>query len=276
MEFLYICPYWGQETESPKNFIEKVVNAGYNGIEINIASLKNRKQWLQLLTDTRKHIKNFVVIGQMVPEENTTTFKQLYEDTVRRLELITPFNPLFINSHTGKNFFSFEENCKLIQSADDFSKKTGIPVYHETHRGRFSFALHQMRPYLKTFGDIELVGDYSHWCAVSESMLAQQSTTLRYITPFVKHIHARVGFEHGPQLADPFTKANKKYLDRFTLWWKNILNYHKKTKEYFTICTEAGPTPYMPVSPETNEALADQREANIKMMQHLKNSFANL
>ena len=34
MNLKFICPYWGQEQLSPREFIAKITAAGYNGIEI--------------------------------------------------------------------------------------------------------------------------------------------------------------------------------------------------------------------------------------------------
>jgi hypothetical protein len=70
---------------------------------------------------------------------------------------------------------------------------------------------------------MKLVGDFSHWCNVSESMLDDQQHILKRIIPHIGHIHARVGYEHGPQVNDPFAPDWKQHLELFTSWWKEIL-----------------------------------------------------
>ena len=211
----------------------------------------------------------------MVLEEDHGTFDQFREAMIPRLKLLTGFDPLFINSHTGRDYFSFRENCALLQLATDFSRQYKIPVYHETHRGRFSYALHRMPEYIALFPQLELVADYSHWCTVSESMLSFQQDTLEQLTPHIRHIHARVGYEHGPQLPDPFAPACQQYLHRFTSWWQHILDYHRQQTMSFTICTEAGPVPYMPVNPDNGQPLADQWTININMLDYLQQAFAH-
>ncbi|ANH82863.1 hypothetical protein A8C56_19400 [Niabella ginsenosidivorans] len=274
MKIRYICPHWGQEYLAPEQFIENVIDAGYSGIEINIGALRNRVHWMNVLQETREQYPEFIVIGQMVPEERYNRFNLFYKEMQQRLALIADFNPVFINSHTGKDFFSFNENCLLLELATTFSKQSGIPVYHETHRGRFSYALHLMPPYLKQFPGLGLVADYSHWCNVSESLLHDQSETLRSVIPHIRHIHARIGYEQSPQLADPFVPHYKNYLDTFTNWWKDILLHYQKKELQFTICTEAGPAPYMPVNPATGRPLANQWQINTAMLRYLKETFA--
>ncbi len=275
MKIGYICPHWGQEHVAPEVFIENAIAAGYNGVEINIGALENSAHWGKVLRETAKNDPDFILIGQMVLEERYNRFDLFYKEMPERLALIADFNPAFINSHTGKDFFSFDENCRLLQLATAFSEQSGIPVYHETHRGRFSYALHVMPRYLKQYPGLDLVADYSHWCNVSESLLNDQSEILRSIAPHIQHLHARIGYEHGPQLADPFAPQYKNYLDTFTHWWKHILLHHQKKTGLFTICTEAGPVPYMPVDPSTNLPLADQWQVNTAMLQYLKKIFAD-
>lgn len=271
----YLCPHWGQESLAPESFLEKVIAAGYHGIEINAGAVENPHHWIACLKEIREQHKGFIVVAQMVLEEQYGTFDQFRKAMVHRLELLAGFDPLFINSHTGRDYFSFRENAALIQSAADFSKQQKVPVYHETHRGRFSYALHRMPEYLALFPELELVADYSHWCAVSESMLSFQEDTLKQLTPHIKHIHARVGYEHGPQLPDPFAPAYQQYLDRFTSWWQRILDHHRHQETSFTICTEAGPVPYMQVNPDSGQPIADQWTININMLGYLQRAFAH-
>jgi len=275
MQLHYLCPHWGQQDTLPEVFLNNVIAAGYNGIEIDPGAL-DKEYWIPLLKNIREQHPGFIVVAQMVLEEGDGTFDAFYTHMLRRLELLAGFDPLFINCHTGRDYFSFRENCTLIQTAMDFSRQSNIPVYHETHRGRFSYALHRMPDYLEQFPELELVADYSHWCAVSESMLSCQAHTLEKLLPNIKHIHARVGYEHGPQLPDPFVPACRPYLEQFSSWWRGILDHHRKQAQHFTICTEAGPVPYMPVNPANGKPLADQWIINTKMLQHLKRIFADL
>ena len=180
-----------------------------------------------------------------------------------------PYYPNFINSHTGKDHFSFEENCLVIEAIESFSVQNNIPVYHEIHRGRFTFHSATTLSYLEEYPQLKLVGDLSHWCVVSESMLQDQEYILDKIIPHIKHIHARVGFEQAPQVINPFAPEWKSYLDQYLVWWQRIINEHAIMDAY-TITPEFGPYPYMPQNPLSKKPLANQYELNCNMKTFLK------
>src|SRR5690606_35819685 len=90
------------------------------------------------------------------------------------LQQLAAYKPVLINCHTGKDHFSFEQNQALIQAAEEVSRESGIPILHETHRGRFSFAAHITRDYLNKIPGLRLTLDISHWCNVHESLLEDQ------------------------------------------------------------------------------------------------------
>ena len=163
MEIKYVCPYWGwhltpnpfpQVERGTKNaavFIDQVVVAGYDGIEIDIPlSREFENELLFSIENQRKH-RDFVFIAQQWLPPAKEGFEDYQNRFKERLEQLTTLHPDFINSHTGKDYFSFEQNCQLIDIAFDLSAKTGIRILHETHRGRFSFHLPRTLTYLKKF-----------------------------------------------------------------------------------------------------------------------------
>jgi sugar phosphate isomerase/epimerase len=276
MHVTYVCPYWGQEHLTAGQFLDKAVAEGYEGVEINIPEDKpfaKEFQWELDLLQTGSG-NDFVFIGQQVLSLENETVKQYITRMEKRLYFLASLQPAFINSHTGKDHFSFDDNCRIIESAMNIAAKTGTRILHETHRGRFSFHAATLLPYLEKFPGMELVGDLSHWCTVSGSMLQDQSHIIETIIPHIAHIHARVGFEHSPQVSDPFAPEWSPHLATFTAWWKKILCYQRQSNsERITICPEAGPAPYMPVLPFTRQPVGDQWKINVGMREYLKQAF---
>jgi sugar phosphate isomerase/epimerase len=280
MQIKYICPYWGWNFSPVKTgkgnaaieFIDQVVAAGYDGIEIDTPANKEfEKELLSAIGEIRKQ-KDFIFIAQQWLSPARESFEEYRMRYAKRLEHLAALKPDFINSHTGKDYFSFEQNAELLECAFELSVKTGIRILHETHRGRFSFHLPRTLTYLKKFPDLELVADFSHWCTVSESLLEDQQEILDQIIPHCTHIHARIGYEHSPQVNDFRAPEWKQHVERFVGWWNKILDRHKNKKE-LTICPEFGPVSYMPTEPFTRKPLADQWEENIAMMNMLKEIF---
>ena len=83
----------------------------------------------------------------------------------------------------------------FIEEATKLSKQYKIPVYHETHRGRFSYSLPKTIEYIEKNKDLVLTLDISHWMVVHESLLLKRTDLLEKIVERSNHIHARVGFE---------------------------------------------------------------------------------
>ena len=270
MQIKLVCTFWGWQGASATGFIDKVIASGYDGIEINIPTGEFQKEFLSAIDAIRKN-RDFVFIAQQWLPPANENFDEYQDRFTRRLEHLASLQPDFLNSHTGKDFFSFEQNCRLIEIAQNISIKTGVRILHETHRGRFSFHAYSLLPYFERFPELELVADLSHWCTVSESLLEDQENILEKIIPHASHIHARVGYEHSPQVNDFRSPEWKQYVNRFVHWWQKIIDQHKqKNKESITICPEFGPVPYMPTAPFTKQPLADQWEENVAMMEMLK------
>lgn len=275
MKIDYLCTHWGSENMPAGTFLESVCMEGYNGVEVNLPGDKAfTDEFMEALDKIRQTTPGFIFAGQCVPNSGNETVEVHIGHVLKRLEYLAGFSPDFINSHTGKDFYSFDDNCRVIEAVEDFAANAGISVLHETHRGRFSFHGPSLLPYIERFPQIRIVADYSHWCNVSESLLEGQEHILQKVMPNVAHIHARIGHAQGPQVNDPFAPEWAGHLDVFTEWWKDILD-HKAGQgmKGFTITPEFGPAPYMPAMPFTCEPLCGQWEANVKLKDHLKASL---
>lgn len=276
MQLKYICPYWGQEGTRAPLFFARVVEEDYDGVEINLPESKEFIKDFQATLDNIRSVKrDFIFVAQQVLAPAQETVEAYMDRLKARLEFLVSLKPDFINSHTGKDYFSFDDNCRIIELAENIAWRSGIPIYHETHRGRFAFHAASMLPYLEKFPVMRLTGDFSHWCTVSESMLEDQKAIMDRIIPHVHHIHARVGFEHAPQVSDPFAPEWANHTDAFVRWWKKIIATQSiKGKPYLTLTPEFGPAPYMPVLPYSQKPLGDQWQINVQMKEVLKRKFS--
>ena len=273
MEIKYICTYWGCEHLSAKEFLSNVLQNGYDGVEINFPDdelfIVEFNAELERIRNTIN--PNFIFIAQQVLPNKKETVNEYIARITQRLEFLIQLKPNYINSHTGKDFFDFSDNCKIIEICNQLTRVSGIPIWHEIHRGRFSFHLKTLVSYLDIFPKINLIADFSHFCVVSESDLHDQSDLLSKIYPNIKHIHARIGFEQSPQVNNPFAPEWKTYLEQYLFWWKEIIAIQKNKKSaIFTITPEFGPFPYMPQEPFTKKPLSNQWEINLQMKNYLQ------
>lgn len=272
MEIKYLCTYWGSEGLSAKAFLDKVLSHGFDGVEINFP---DDQQFVDEFMSELERIRQtshpaFIFIAQQVLSNEKETVAAYKERLTNRLNFLVGLHPNAINSHTGKDFFDFDANVDILHLTEEIASKSGIPIWHEIHRGRFSFHLRTLLDYLNLFPNLKLIADLSHFCVVSESDLSDQHELLTRIYPNIQHIHARVGFEQSPQVNHPFAPEWKKHLDRYTTWWKEIIQLQSQNgNAQFTITPEFGPFPYMPQAPFTQSPLANQWDLNIEMKTYL-------
>jgi len=278
MKLDFCCPFWGSEPMSFPAFLSRALESGYRGIEIKLPSEPNFLSDFQQSLDRHREIDpDFPLVLQCIIDPGSSNLDFYILEIKNKLLELSSYAPLFINSHTGKDYYSFDQNCRILDAMQNLASQKGIRILHETHRGRFSFHAPSLVPYLERFPELELAGDFSHFCTVSESMLEGQEENLRKIIPNVSHIHARIGFEQGPQVNDPQAPEWETHSQLFLGWWKSILLDKKERKwDRFTISPEFGPKPYMPLMPYSLEPLSDQWENNRIMKEIIMKSFHTL
>ncbi|TLU97894.1 sugar phosphate isomerase/epimerase family protein [Dyadobacter luticola] len=181
--------------------------------------------------------------------------------------------PLYVNCHSGRDYFTYEQNRAFIDHTSEVSAKTGIPIYHETHRGRMLFAAHITRNFIEKNPALRLTLDISHWCNVHESLLQNQQETVKLALSRVGHIHSRIGHEEGPQVNDPRAPEWEETVKAHLAWWDAVVEHKVKSGETLTILTEFGPPNYLPTVPFTHQPLADQWAINVHMMQMLRKRY---
>ncbi|MBQ4914180.1 TIM barrel protein [Maribacter sp. MMG018] len=263
-KILFFQTDWGR-TSSWDTFCEKTKAAGYDGIEIWFP--KDAEDQKNLKAALKKHD---LKVGFLNGTNKSMPFQESLKTYGEHLKMLTTWSPVYINCHTGSDFFTFEQNKAFIDIANQISKESNIPIYHETHRGRFSFNLPDTKTYINKIPKLQLNLDISHWMVVHESLLENQDKELEEILKRTHHLHARVGYAEGPQVNDPEAPEWKKAVNRHMDIWEKVIRNHWKTNKVFTLTTEFGPADYMPTLPYTRVPVADQWKANLYMMKVIK------
>jgi sugar phosphate isomerase/epimerase len=243
------------------DFCAKARHSGYDGVELVLPLDETEKNLALAAID--KYELDWIAQTLSSPNPDFEHQKAHHEEQFRHL---AEARPLFINTQTGKDFYDFEQNRQLIDLGLKISKETGVPIFFETHRGKFSFAAHITRTFLEKIPDLRLGLDLSHWCNVAESYLEDQPETVVLALNRTEHIHARVGFPEGPQIPDPRTEEWQDALNHHLNWWDSVIERKKKEgAEIATITPEFGPEPYMVIQPFTRQPITDQWEVNVYM-----------
>ena len=272
MQIKFFCPHWGSESLPFEEFLHKVKSEGYDGVEMSLPLDKNNFQEVVQLLENYE----LLLIGQHweTVERDISLHMKEYES---RLYHLAEAKPLFINSQTGKDYYSFGQNESLIKRAAEIEKSTGVKIVHETHRGKFSFAAHVCKGYLEAIPELQLCLDVSHWCNTAETFLYDQEEAVDLAIERTFHIHSRVGHTQGPQVTDPRCEEWQEALQRHLFWWDKVVNkFEAQGSELLTITTEFGPSPYMVQLPGSNESIASQWDINVFMKNLLKHRYASL
>lgn len=256
---------WGR-TVSWDNFCERTKASGYDGIEIWFPAKHESQN--QLKASLEKH---GLTVGFLAGTDKSLPFEESLKAYTNHFKTLIDWKPAYINCHTGSDFFTFEQNKAFIEAANKIAKENNVPLYHETHRGRFSFNLPDTHEYLEKIPGLKINLDISHWMVVHESLLRDQEKILEKVLTRTSHIHARVGHAEGPQVNDPEAPEWKNALNRhLDIWEKVIRRKWTESNRPFTITSEFGPPNYMPTLPYTRLPVADQWKANVFIMKALK------
>ncbi len=266
MKLLFFCPMWGMAHLPLNESLRKIKAAGYDGVEFGcILNGVDKQQLLDLCSelDLLLIMQQYAAAGENIAE--------YIKDYDAHLRYMAGFQPVFINSQTGRDYYTAEQNIAILEVARTIEKETGIKIVHETHRGKFAYSPLLTLDYIKELPYLRLTGDFSHFCVVSESLLENQEDILHQIIPHVDHIHARIGHPQGAQVTDPRLPEWQAALEQHIKWWKAILDHHRQAgSPQLTITAEFGPAPYMPAVPFTQLPLASQWDINLYMTTLLK------
>lgn len=255
---------------STDSFCAKAKAEGYDGIEMWWPTDAAKRD--ELFAAVKKHQLD---IGFLCGS-GSSDFAKNHADFVQQIEAATAQTvqkPLYINCHSGKDYFNAEQCQAFFDTTHKIAEKTGIPVYHETHRGRIMYSAPLSKQYLEKNPTLQLTCDLSHWCCVHESLLEDQPEALNLAIARGGHIHARVGHAEGPQVNDPRAPEWDKAVKAHFNWWDKIVAKRRKEQKPITVLTEFGPPDYMPTLPYTRQALANQWDINVYMMKVLKERY---
>lgn len=260
---------WGFEG-STRQFCEKAKKAGYDGIELWWPGNKKEQEELFAALKEFPLEIGFLCGGwQPNPKEHLSTFMT----AINEASAPTHQRPVYINCHSGKDYFSKEDNDAFISYTIAKAKATGIPILHETHRGRILYSAPIALDYIKRHPELKITLDISHWCNVHESLLGDQTDTVNAALDRTEHIHTRVGHAEGPQVSDPRAPEWEAAVKAHFAWWDKVVARKKQQGETMTLLTEFGPPDYLWSLPYTRQPVANQWDINVHMMQVLRKRY---
>jgi sugar phosphate isomerase/epimerase len=261
MKLLVFRALWGM-TGPTEQQIERIAAAGYDGVEGGPPEAVSRQAFAALL---EKHNLKLILGAQVSDQKDI-------EPTLKRL---AEYGPMMIDLHSGRDSMTRDEGRAYFEAALRVEEAIGIPVGHETHRGRLFFSPWDTAFYLNEFDALKIVADYSHWVNVCERLPDDQAEALELANRRAIHVHGRVGYEEGPQVPDPSAPEYAAQLAWHETQWQQIKRFRAAARQdAFTFTPEYGPPRYLHTLPHTNVPVADLWEVCLWGAQRARQTLA--
>jgi sugar phosphate isomerase/epimerase len=266
VKILYFRSVWGLEEPAIEAKLQRIKAGGFDGVELEVPLDAEACQRARKAADD---------LGLLIVAQQWRTTGQTVAEHIASLEpqyeRALLLKPLYLNSHTGRDHFSTAANLEIFDHAASLAHQHGLEIYHETHRGRALFSAPATMEFLSARPQLKLVADFSHWCCVHESLLADQGDRVDRAIRNAFAIHARIGHAEGPQVPDPRDPLWEPNLEAHLAWWKKIAAQRRaEGSEFLPVTPEFGPAPYMTWLPHTQKPIADLWEINVFIRDWLK------
>ena len=264
---------WGFEGDFDKACSE-AIEAGFNGIEGRAPEdAEERSLWK---TTLQKHglayIAEIVTGGDYVPRRNATIQEHLH-DVETALQNSLELSPLSATCIGGCDAWSEEESIRFFEEAMKLAEGCGTEICFETHRSRSLFNPWTTRRIVEAMPQMQLTADISHWCVVCERQMDTELDTIEAIAPNVRHIHARVGYDQGPQVPHPGAPEYASALAAHQQCWELFWEAQQARGIQTTMTPEFGPDGYLHTLPFTKAPVADLWEINRWMAETERRHF---
>ncbi|MBT8439112.1 MAG: sugar phosphate isomerase/epimerase [Gammaproteobacteria bacterium] len=244
--------------------IDDAIRAGFQGIEGQAPTQqKDQDSFKQQLNDSGlKYIAEITTAGTYVPDRQASPLEHL--DTFKRsLDSSMRLEPLFITTLAGCDAWDEEQSVELFSQIMELAVSANIQVSFETHRSRSFFNPWTTARICRQLPDLNLTFDFSHWCVVCERLMDTEIDIIEELAPRALHIHARVGYDQGPQVPDPRHTRYSHELQRHQAWWKLLwLAMVKRGMTSLTMTPEFGPDGYQAIDVNTDKPVGDLWEMN--------------
>jgi len=204
------------------------------------------------------------------PGESVEAHLAVWRAQLHELTRSAELRPLLagVNSQAGHDSWHIVEGGARarawLSAALAEGAAEGVPVFHETHRGRLLSTPWAAVEAVRSFPTLQLLADLSHYPAACEAAPGEAllERALAELTPACHHVHARVGHAEGPQVADPRLAAHEADVAGHLRWWLAIGSAAAAAgRTELSMCPEFLPPPYCPRDAR-GEAVADFQEVN--------------
>jgi len=275
MEITFFKTLWGF-TDSYPHAIDQTMAADMQGLEGPVPETqKERIELRQLLNEhSLDFIAEITTAGTYVPDRQAT-LQQHLDSFKSKLEDSIELNPLFITCLGGCDAWPEAQSIEFFSRAMELASEFDVLVSFETHRGRSLFNPWITQWVVEQIPEIRLTCDFSHWCVVCERLIDSELEIIHQVAKNAHHVHARVGYDQGPQVPHPAAPEYQPALRAHQHWWEIIWQSQlQRGYQVTTMTPEFGPDGYLHEAPFTQEPVAKLWELNTWMAKEENEHFS--
>lgn len=245
MQLCVFKALWGMTGSLAEN-LDLIAGNGYDGVDAWIRDGAPTASELISLSEARG-LRRVVATAVDSADDVGPTLRRLAD-----------YGPVRINLHSGRDSLWHDDGLRFFEAALKAEADIGVPVVHETHRGRLLFTPWDTAFYLRAFDTLHINADYSHWVNVCERLPDDQAEALALANERALYVHGRVGYEEGPQVPDPSAPEYAAHLAWHERQWQAIWRHRAAAGDAeFFFTPEYGPPAYLHTLPRTNEPVGD-------------------
>ena len=248
----------------------------FDGVEgpVPIEAAARRRFCANLRSAGVPFIAEITTGGGYVPD--TKDPARHLDDFRRKAEASLEGSPLFLTVLAGCDAWPLTHSVDFFGRALEVAAALGVVASFETHRSRSTFNPWSTRDLLEQLPALRLTCDFSHWCCVSERLvLEDEPGILALCAERAHHVHARVGYEQGPQVPHPDAPEYRAALEAHERWWDTIWSAAEKAgRSVVTMTPEFGPDGYLHTLPFSATPVASLDEINHGMARRERARFA--
>ncbi|HTB79253.1 MAG TPA: hypothetical protein VK717_00040 [Opitutaceae bacterium] len=249
----------------------------FDGVEGPVPSEKNaRSEFSAKLRDAGvPFIAEVTTGGGYVP--SIALAERHLDDFRRKTEAALACSPLFLTVLAGCDSWSLAQSVDFFGRVLELTGELGVTASFETHRSRTTFNPWTTRKLLIQLPTLRLTCDFSHWCCVAERLVLDgEAGILALCAERAHHVHARVGYEQGPQVPHPAAPEYRAALEAHERWWDALWSAQVLAGRTITTMTpEFGPDGYLQARPFSAEPAANLDEINRWMAARQRDHFAD-
>lgn len=265
---------WGHQGNI-KTAAQEAADAGFDGIEGPVPIDKHAMAALQdsLAFYHLDYIGEVCTAGSYVPNRQAGMAEHL-TSLAQRLPVAKQLGARFVTCIGGCDAWPLKQSLAFFEQAMEMAEQQHIIVSFETHRSRSLFNPWITLEIIERLPEIKLTCDFSHWCVVCERLLDTEPEVMTEVYRHAYHIHARVGYDQGPQVPHPAAPEYAQALAAHQNWWAQIWQSQlARGYETTTLTPEFGPDGYLHALPFTQEPVADLWQINCWMAQIERTHF---